>query len=247
MGTWRGKTMKDLSVVVPCYNEEENIPLLVERIIGTFRYRNIDGELILVDDCSKDHTWSLIKKYQKKYSNVHGVHNDVNLRMVRSWKKGVSYAKGKYVVIIDADLQYLPEDIPRLYECAKSGNYDLVQGWRIYAEGTPTSRIFFSKAMSVMLNILFWTGLKDVKSGFILYKRSAFNDIFSDSSEFIYFQHLMTVAALAKGYTVKQIPVIFEKRHAGVSYISNLPWKFMWDAARDIPKALKKYLFRRKK
>lgn len=234
-----------LTVIVPCYNEEGNLDLIVERILQTFAQNAIDGEIILVDDKSTDRTSEKIEELAARHGNVLGRYHLANRGIVEGWKTGLEAARGDYIVTIDADLQYLPEDIAKLVVAAlDEPGYDLVQGWRARHESNHPYRDSLSRALSSFLNILFRLGLKDVKSGFILYRREAFKDILDYKGKYFAFQHLITVAARAKGYKVHQVPVLFRDRRAGESFIKS-PLKFSLKALADIPKALVEFKFRK--
>lgn len=235
----------DLSVIVPCFNEQDNIPVLVERIDKAVRLYGIKTEIILVDDLSKDNTWQVMQETAKKYPTVKCVHHKVNKGIVGGWKTGTEKAQGTYILTTDADLQYLPEDIPRLYREIVKDDYDLVQGWRHATEDKNFIRWAQSKVFSGMLNVMFFMHLRDIKSGFIVYKKKVLMDVLNYKSQYKHFQHLITVAAHCKGYKIKQIPVIFEKRHAGVSYLKNVPIRFILKALTDLPKAFVEYFLKR--
>lgn len=237
----------DLSVVVPCFNEQGNIPILIERIAKVFELHNIAGEVVLVDDCSKDDTWKVMQIVSEKYPFVRCLQHEVNQGIVGGWKTGANNARGEYVLIMDADLQYLPEDIFRLYSEIKKGDYDIVQGWRHYAEDNSFLRKFQSQAFSFLLNTLFLMNLRDIKSGFLVCKREVFRDILNYKNKYKHYQHIITIAAHCKGYKIKQIPVVFDKRQFGESYLKNVPIKFILNALTDIPKAFVEFRVKRGK
>jgi phenylacetate-CoA ligase len=232
-----------LSVVVPCFNEEENLPLLVERLETTLTEHGIEGEIILVDDASRDGTRESIRREAARRANVVGCYHDVNQGIVGGWRTGLSVARGEYVVTIDADLQYQPEDVARLYAEARASGADLVQGWRRFSKENHFVRYALSVGLSGMLNVLFLMRLKDIKSGFILYRKEAFADILEYRGQYRMFQHFVTIAAHAKGYRIRQIPVTFERRHAGESFITQ-PARFAARVLREIPTAFLEYRVR---
>ena len=232
-----------LSVVVPCFNEEENLPLLVERLEATLSDNGIDGEIVLVDDASRDGTREVIRREVARRPNVVGCYHDANRGIVGGWRTGLSASRGDYVVAIDADLQYQPEDVARLYAEARASGADLVQGWRRFSKENHVLRYALSVGLSGLLNVLFLMRLKDIKSGFILYRRAAFADILEYRGDYRMFQHFVTIAAHAKGYVIRQIPVTFERRHAGESFITQ-PARFALCVLREIPIAFLEYRVR---
>jgi phenylacetate-CoA ligase len=231
----------ELSIVVPCYNEEGNIRLLVERLQQALKELDIPVEIILVDDCSRDRTRLVIEQLVREYPDVVvGQYHPVNQGIVGGWKTGLAAAQGKYVLTTDADLQYRPEDIPSLYNEMVGGNYDLVQGWRREHREMNRTRRILRRGFSLLLNWLFSMRLDDIKSGFVLYRRECFADILHYRMNYVCFQHFITIAAHYKGYRIRQIPVVFDKRHAGDSFIQT-PILFSLKALVDLPLALWEY------
>jgi phenylacetate-CoA ligase len=95
----------DLSVVVPCFNEELNIPELTQRVLGMFDAGGLRGELVLVDDGSSDGTARVIREHTQADARVVGLFHRVNRGMAGAWRTGCNAARGAHVAIIDADLQ----------------------------------------------------------------------------------------------------------------------------------------------
>ncbi|PYQ13041.1 MAG: hypothetical protein DMH00_05095, partial [Acidobacteria bacterium] len=123
-----GPSGPTLSVIVPCFNEEKNLPLLVNRTNRALGNAAIPGEVVLVNDGSRDGTGAVIDLLAKQFQNVRAVHHASNRGIVEGWRSGLAASSGEWVLTTDADLQYAPEDIPRLYEAMKTGGWDLVQG-----------------------------------------------------------------------------------------------------------------------
>src|SRR3990172_8924369 len=119
-----------LSILVPCYREEKNIPELWARISEVMKKEPISWEAVLVDDGSPDGTWEEIRKIAEKERRIKAVRHQSNKGMVGTWQTALENASGKWVVTIDADMQYAPEDIPKLMQAMGDGTYDLVQGIR---------------------------------------------------------------------------------------------------------------------
>ena len=105
----------ELSVVVPCFNEEANVPELTRRVLGTFELGRLAGELVLVDDGSRDQTADAIRQQERAHPGVVvGCFHPDNRGIVAAWRTGVARGRGELCAIIDADLQYQPEDLLRL-------------------------------------------------------------------------------------------------------------------------------------
>ena len=229
--------MIELSIIIPCYNEKKNIKDLVLKVLDLFNKNIIEGEIVLVNDGSDDGSSIEIKKISEQFKNVVGVSHAENLGITKAWNSGLKSSHGKYVVTIDADLQYNPEDIVRLYQEIRSDKYDLVQGWRKEYKDKNLLRKFLSRTLSRLLNILFFTRVKDIKSSFVIYKREVFFDILKYRSKFRVFQHFFILCALKQDYRIKQIPVTFSPRIRGESFIKN-PLFFSFKVLLDIPKAV---------
>ncbi|HWE27368.1 MAG TPA: glycosyltransferase [Polyangia bacterium] len=234
----------ELSVIVPCLNEEANVPELVSRLGDVFKVGGIDGELILVDDGSSDGTWAAIESSTRENPFVVGRRHAENRGIAAGWKTGVAAARGRLVCILDADLQYQPEDILRLRREMEVSNVDIVQGWRSPIGRDKGPRYYYSRGLNAMLNTAFGMDLKDNKSGFILCAREVMEDLLSYRGRYYYWQSFIMVAAHKKGYTYKQIETLFENRRAGKSFLDNAQMKAVARSFVDIGKALFEYRFR---
>lgn len=117
-----------LSVVIPVYNEEENVQLLHKQLKSVLDTLNTEYELILVDDGSSDRTLSLLEEIQRQDTNVLVLSLRRNFGQTAAFAAGFDFAQGDVVVTMDGDLQNDPSDIPKLIELIKDN--DLVSGWR---------------------------------------------------------------------------------------------------------------------
>lgn len=119
----------NVSVIIPIYNEEENINILYERLNSTLNSSNLCYEIIFVDDGSKDKSLELLKNIQKNDEKVVVISFRRNFGQTAAFMAGFDIAKGDVIVTMDGDLQNDPDDIPRLIDKIKEG-YDVVSGWR---------------------------------------------------------------------------------------------------------------------
>lgn len=115
--------MKEISVVIPVYKSEECIPELTRQIADALK--DFDWELILVNDCSPDNSWSAIKNVSEKNKNIIGINLRKNSGQDLAILAGLNHANGQWIVIMDDDLQHSPYDIPKLYSKAQNG-FDVV-------------------------------------------------------------------------------------------------------------------------
>jgi len=229
----------ELSVVVPCFNEEKNISELVNRCLALFNKKEIIGEVILVNDGSQDNTRSKIDSLKSEY--VKGIHSDTNKGIEKAWKMGINQAKGIYVCLIDADLQYQPEDIWRIYRELKHQHSDIVQGYRSSIGRLKDSRKFLSLVLNLVLNTLFSTKAKDSKSGFIVCRKEILEDILLHRFNYYYFQALITISARSKGYSITEVETLFESRLLGKSFIQKFPLLMIYRTLKDLVKAIVEY------
>lgn len=228
----------ELSVLVPCFNEEGNLPELVERTLRVFARREIRGEIVLVNDGSRDGTGGQIDALAAAHPGVVGVHHPTNRGIAAGWRTALEHSRGRYVCTIDADLQYQPEAIALLHREMRFSHADLVQGWRSSLERHQYDhRYYLSRGLDYLLKLAFAMHEHDVKSGFVLYRREVFEDILRDAPKYFYFQHMITVVAKARGYSIRQVETLFAERHAGHSFIGRIPVRMIARTFVDIARA----------
>lgn len=119
----------EISVVVPVYNEEENVPHLTEQLHAALTRCGRSYEMVLVDDGSKDGTWAALLAAQRKVPHLRLVRFRRNFGQTAAMSAGFHHARGAVVITLDADLQNDPADIPKLMELVDQG-HDVVSGWR---------------------------------------------------------------------------------------------------------------------
>jgi len=118
-----------LSIVIPAYNEEENVPLLYQKLKEVLKGFDREYEIIFVDDGSTDSTWDKLVAIAKEDNRVKLIRFRKNYGQTAAMYAGFQHASGEVIITMDADLQNDPEDIPRLLEKLEEG-YDIVSGWR---------------------------------------------------------------------------------------------------------------------
>ncbi|MCZ7584267.1 MAG: glycosyltransferase family 2 protein [Deltaproteobacteria bacterium] len=227
----------DLCVVAPCFNEGANVRRLVRRVGEALKDHPGGFELALVDDASRDDTWAQIEEAARAFPFVVPLRHRVNRGIVEGWRTGLSATKAPRIVTIDADMQYRPEDIPRLVRAMNASGADFVQGWRQTQVKRGFLRVFLTGGLSLFLNLAFGMRLKDNKSGFVLYRRDAMERILDFRAPFRHYQHFIAIAAHRLGLRIVQIPITFDAREHGQSFITN-PVRFAIGALVDLPRAL---------
>jgi phenylacetate-CoA ligase len=226
----------EISIIIPCLNEAENILELTERARATFETHHLSGEVVFVNDGSTDHTGQLIDQLAGEGDFVRGVHHTRNLGIPAGWQSGLQAARGRYIVIMDGDLQYLPEDVYRLYRQLKYTNADLVQGYRSHIGRARDFRYLMSRVLHHMLRLLFGVRLFDIKSGFLICDREVFAHILRRRFSYYYFQTFIVISAHHKGYRVEEIESLFEERKLGESFIAAFPFKMILKNLVDVAK-----------
>jgi phenylacetate-CoA ligase len=163
--------------------------------------------------------------------------------MAEVWKTGLEKSLGKYTCLIDADLQYQPEDIIFLYNAVINNSGDLTQGSRGTIGRLKDFRFFLSRRLSITLNILFSMNLKDNKSGFILCGTETLKEIFNVGFKYKTFQTFLLVATKYRSIRIREIDVFFLDRLANKSFISQFPIKLIAAVLTDLVKAIYEFLF----
>lgn len=120
----------DISIIIPLFNEEESLPELCSWIEKVMNKNNYSYEVLLMDDGSKDKSWSVIENISSKNSNIKGIKFRRNYGKSAALNIGFQKALGNVVITMDADLQDSPDEIPALYDKIMKEGYDLVSGWK---------------------------------------------------------------------------------------------------------------------
>ena len=225
----------DISVVAPCFNEEHNVGALVQRLQLVFQKKNLNGEIVLVDDASTDGTRAAILGLQKQWPNVKLVVHENNRGIGAGWRDGLASARGTYICFIDADLQNLPEDVWRLYREITLSNVDLVTGRRNHVGLKNGLSFVASRGLNALLNLVFGMHLSDNKSGFVIARKETLRHVLAHRFHYRHPQTFITVSATTKGYTIRQIETLFDSRRAGKSYLAGSSlFKVTWQTFIDV-------------
>ncbi len=215
------KARPDITIIVPTYNEKDNIPELLSRIDSSLRSRGINYEVVIVDDNSPDGTAEVALKLSSKYP-VKVLKRPGKLGLASAVIDGLKLASSNLVVVMDADLQHPPEVIPKLYEEALKG-YDIVIASRYVKGGSvgnwSFTRKLISKAAIVLAHILVprTRGIKDVTSGFFLFRKEIINNANLSPRGF---KILMEILAKGRYSKVTEVPYKFSTRKYGRSKLS---------------------------
>ena len=169
-----------LSVVVPCYNEEQALPLFYEEVNKILQtIKALDYEIIFVDDGSKDNTLNIVKAYSKLDRKVKYISFSRNFGKEAAMIAGLEYSKGEYVTLMDADLQDPPSLLPKMYDIITKEGYDVVGTKRVTRKGEPKIRSFFSRMFYRIINKMSRIEMVDGARDFRLMKRKVVDAIIS--------------------------------------------------------------------
>lgn len=217
--------MNKTSVIIPTYNEKENIKKLIEKIIES----NKDLNIIIVDDNSPDGTASIVEELKNIYKTIHLIKRPKKMGLGTAYIAGFMYAKqnlnSEYVITMDSDFSHDPKIIPDIISNLR--NYDLVIGSR-YIEGgkvidSPVIRRFISKTANFFAAFFVGIKVKDATSGFRGYRIESlekinYDKIFSNGYSFL--TEIIYKMSKIKDIKIKEIPITFLDRKYGKSKIS---------------------------
>ena len=155
-----------LSVVVPAYNEERTLGIVVRKLLELPHLR----EVVIVDDCSKDRTPEIARQLSAEYPAVKVVHHAVNSGKTEALKTGFQHTTGEIVIVQDADLEYDPSEIPNLMQPIIDGHADVVYGSRFLVRKTSRVLYFYhylaNRTLTFVSNLFTNINLTDVETGY---------------------------------------------------------------------------------
>ncbi|HAN41692.1 MAG TPA: polyprenol monophosphomannose synthase [Candidatus Cloacimonetes bacterium] len=219
-------------VIIPTYNEIENIARMIEAVLG----QDPSIDILIIDDNSPDGTADVVKKAMEDNDRIKLIERSGKLGLGSAYVRGFEYALAngyEYILEMDADFSHNPNDLPRLLEAAKTN--DLVIGSR-YVHGVniinwPFRRLLISYFASKYVKVITRMPIKDPTAGFKCFRRKVLEsinlkEILSDGYSF---QVEMNFRAWVKGFRIKEVPIVFTERIGGVSKMSKqIVWEAVW-------------------
>ena len=172
--------MEKISIIVPCYNEEESMPLFYDEICKVASsFKKVDFEFIFVNDGSRDRTLEIARELANSDKRVRYISFSRNFGKEAAILAGLEYSVGDYVAIMDADLQDPPSMLHEMYDGIKNDGYDCVATRRVSRKGEPPIRSFFAKCYYKLINKISKTEIIDGARDYRLMTRQMVNSILS--------------------------------------------------------------------
>ena len=204
------KSELELSVVIPIYNEADNLAILNQELQKHLPPLKLSYEILMVDDGSRDNSVEIIKGLQKENPHLRLIRFKKNCGQTAAFAAGFEAVRGNIIITMDADLQNSPEDIPKLVE--KMGDYDVVCGWR-QKRNDPWIKRVSSKIANYVRNRLSDENIADTGCSLKAFRRHCFADIKLYKGMHRFFPTLMKM----EGFRVTQVPVNHYPRRFGES------------------------------
>jgi glycosyltransferase involved in cell wall biosynthesis len=223
-----------LTVVIPAYNEEDTILRVLERV----RAIPFSLQIIVVDDCSHDRTAELVRDV----TDIEFRRHDVNQGKGAALRTGFALARGKVIVVQDADLEYDPADVPSLIAPILEGHADVVYGSRLIGGRPQRVHLFWhkvgNKALSLVTNVLYNTTLSDMETGYKAFTLEVLRAIEPLRESDFRIEPELTAKICRGGFRVYEVPIAYYGR----SYAEGK--KITWRDGFPALYALVKYRFK---
>lgn len=216
--------MNNSLVIIPTYNEKENIEKIIRKVISLDK----KFDILIIEDNSPDGTADIVKKLQKEFTQINILERKGKLGLGTAYIAGFKWAIEKeydYIFEMDADFSHNPEDLLKLYDACYNGA-DMSIGSR-YVSGVnvvnwPMGRVLMSYFASKYVNFVTRMHINDSTAGFVCYTRKVLEKIDLDAIKFkgYAFQIEMKFTTWKHGFKIKEVPIIFTDRTEGTSKMS---------------------------
>lgn len=205
---------KDVSVIIPLFNEKESLPELVEWIEKVVSKEGWTHEIIMVDDGSRDGSWEEIKSLSSMYPAIKGISFRRNYGKSAALFCGFESAEGRVVFTMDADLQDSPDELPEMYRMVVNDGYDIVSGWKQMRQDNKLTKNLPSKLYNATARKITGINLHDMNCGLKAYKNEVVKNIEVYGEMHRYIPYLAKNAGFEK---IGEKPVHHQKRKYGKS------------------------------
>ncbi|MBL7754540.1 MAG: glycosyltransferase family 2 protein [Chitinophagaceae bacterium] len=210
------KLSVEISIVSPVYMAEAILPELIERLNAALESLFVTYEIVLVDDCSPDNSWSIIQNFCQHDTRIKGIRLSRNFGQHHAITAGLDYVTGKWIVVMDCDLQDRPEEIPNLYKEA-SDEVMIVFARRKLREDSVQKK-FYSQFFYLIFNLLSGLNQDGRIANFGIYNYKVIEVVQSMREPFRAFAPMVKWV----GFTSRTIDVVHSQRHSGKSSYSLL-------------------------
>ncbi|XP_050420447.1 dolichol-phosphate mannosyltransferase subunit 1 isoform X2 [Adelges cooleyi] len=215
---------KKYSILLPTYNEKENLPIIIYLIHKYLEYCEIDYEIIIIDDGSPDGTLDVAKQLESIYGKDKILlrPREKKLGLGTAYIHGIKHATGNFIVIMDADLSHHPKFILDFIKKQSENDYDVVTGSRYIGDGGvygwDFKRKLVSRGANFLTQLLLRPRVSDLTGSFRLYKKPVLEKLIESCvSKGYVFQMEMMVRARQLNYTIGEVPITFVDRVYGES------------------------------
>ncbi|KAK5647925.1 hypothetical protein RI129_002817 [Pyrocoelia pectoralis] len=212
------------SILLPTYNEVENLPIIIWLIVRCMEKSGYDYEVIVIDDGSPDGTLEAAEQLQKIYGSSKIVlrPREKKLGLGTAYIHGIKHATGNFIIIMDADLSHHPKYIPEFIKNQQLHNYDIVTGTRYLGNGGvhgwDFKRKLISRGANFLTQLLLRPGVSDLTGSFRLYKKDVLQTLIQSCiSKGYVFQMEMIIRARQHNFTIGEVPISFVDRVYGES------------------------------
>lgn len=217
--------MSEKLVIIPTYNEKENIENIIRAVFG----QETSFDILIIEDGSPDGTASIVRTLQKEFSNLHMIERQGKLGLGTAYLTGFKWGLEHgydYIFEMDADFSHNPADLVRLYKACSEEGADVAIGSR-YVSGVnvvnwPIGRVLMSYFASRYVRFVLGLKIADTTAGFKCYRKEVLQTMELDKIRFkgYAFQIEMKFTAYKCGFTLKEVPIIFINRELGTSKMS---------------------------
>jgi len=226
---------KKVSIILPTYNERENLPRLIKEIERSLSQK--DYELVIVDDNSPDGTGEIAQKFQKDNKNIRLIIRKNKRGLATAIRKGIEEATYNKIIIMDTDLSHDAHTLPNMLE--KSQKYDIVVASRFVKYGkmiAPFSRVKGSYLMNLAIQLLLNSKIRDNTGGFLFLDREKLSSLNFDSIFYGYGDYCIRLLYYAqkKGIKIHELGYIHRYRIKGESktLFFNMAFKYLWEVLK---------------
>jgi len=214
-------TINKLSIIIPAYNEEKTIALILDRINEVKLIRNIEKEVIVVNDCSTDNTEAALRHYMEHTPNLtinyfKYVKHDINQGKGAAIHTGIAQATGEYLLVQDADLEYDPGEYNTLLKPIVFGSADVVYGSR-FMGGNPHRILFFwhsigNRFLTFLSNMFSNLNLTDMETGYKMFRTDIIQRIYLEEKRFGFEPEVTAKIAMVPGIRIYEVGISYYGR-----------------------------------